>query len=525
MRLLAVLGILLAIALPVALSIFLARHQSMDQEQQRAIGYAREVLDRSETTADEIEAAFRALAASRSLDPCSEANIDLMRKLDVSSPSIQAIGVVNGDTLLCSSLTSPAEPVFIGAPDVRQPGGLAVWTDAELPFARGVHFLVVARAPYAAIIHKGLPIAVSNAGQGMSVALLSERGEILTARGYIDAAWFGRLDGSLQASFRNGGYVVAVVKSSRYFVDAVAALPVSELNERTWAIARTVVPFGIAMGLLLAWAAVALARSQLAMPAVLKAALRRKELFMVYQPVVDLHTGRWVGAEALIRWHRPKGEAVRPDVFIVAAEDSGLIRQVTKDVVLEQVRTDAAVLFREFPDFHIAINLAADDLQSEATIAMLRQLVDATGARSGSLMVEATERSFAEPRTVRGIVDALRAAGIRIAIDDFGTGYSSLSFLESLQFDLLKIDKSFVDTLDTGAPTSQVIHHIIEMAKALKLEMIAEGVETEAQAAFLRARGVHYAQGWLFAQPMSFKHLLEALHGELDVTQDEPETG
>jgi sensor c-di-GMP phosphodiesterase-like protein len=304
---------------------------------------------------------------------------------------------------------------------------------------------------------------------------------------------------------------VAAAVSRKYALAAIATLPDAEVNARAWMIARVTLPFGLLMGGLLAWAVFLLARVQQALPAVLKGALKRKELFMVYQPVVDLRTGRWVGAEALIRWHRPQGESVRPDVFIVAAEDSGLIQQVTKEVVLQQVCKDAEILFRHHRDFHIAINLAAEDMQSERTIHMLRDLVQATGARRGNLMVEATERSFAHPGAVRNIVAALRAIGIRIAIDDFGTGYSSLSFLESVDFDLLKIDKSFVDTLDTNCPTSQVIHHIIEMAKALNLEMIAEGVETEAQAQFLRARGVHYAQGWLFARPMAFDVMLETL--------------
>ncbi|WP_167759656.1 EAL domain-containing protein [Massilia horti] len=517
MRVLAVLGIALAIALPVALSIYLARYQGMEQEQQRALGYAREVLSRSEATLQEVDLDLNTLAASAAMgnDPCSATNIALMRQLDVSSPNTQAIGVVEGDRLVCMSLTGVVESIHLGPPDVIQPDGEKIWTHVELPFAPHRHFLVLGRGRFAAIVHKDLPIMVANAETGLAVAAWSgPRRVVLTSHGFIDPKWLNVLQGRDHASFVDAGYVVAVVASRQYAIDATAALPVSKLDERTWVVARTVVPFGVLTGVLLAWAAILLARAQLAMPAVLKAALKRKELFMVYQPVVDLRTGRWVGAEALIRWQRPKGEAVRPDVFIVVAEDSGLITQVTKDVVLEQVRMHAETLFKEFPDFHIAINLAAEDMQSERTIGLLRKLVEVTGAPTGSLMVEATERSFAAPSAVRNIVEGLHAEGIRIAIDDFGTGYSSLSFLESLDFDLLKIDKSFVDTLDTGAATSQVIHHIIEMAKALNLEMIAEGVETEAQAQFLRSRGVHYAQGFLFAHPMSFERLLEELKQE-----------
>jgi sensor c-di-GMP phosphodiesterase-like protein len=512
MKLLAALGIALAIALPVGLSTFLARYQGLEQEANLALRFAREVLSRSESTAVELDTGLDILAAKAVGDACSPGNIELMRQLDISSVTLQAIGVVERNQLLCLSLSGLQRPIDLGPPDIVQPSGVKIWTHVELPFAKGKQFLVIARGNYAGIVHKDYAIAVSDAEPGLSVAVLSfPRRAVLSARGLVKPEWLAALHGGYHTNFRDSDRIVAVVASRRYALAAVAALPEAEVDRRAWKIARVTLPFGLLMGGLLAWAVFLLARMQQALPAVLKGALKRKELFMVYQPVVDLRTGRWIGAEALIRWERPQGESVRPDVFIVAAEDSGLIRQVTKDVVLQQVCKDAETLFRHHPDFHIAINLAAEDMQSERTIQMLRELIEATGARRGNLMVEATERSFAHPGTVRNIVAALRAIGIRIAIDDFGTGYSSLSFLESVDFDLLKIDKSFVDTLDTNSPTSQVIHHIIEMAKALNLEMIAEGVETEAQAQFLRARGVHYAQGWLFARPMAFDVMLETL--------------
>ena len=140
----------------------------------------------------------------------------------------------------------------------------------------------------------------------------------------------------------------------------------------------------------------------------------------------------------------------------------------------------------------------------EETSHLLHDLIRRMEVQPHNILVEATERGFMQAEMARKIMDDLHAFNIRIAIDDFGTGYSSLSYLQKFKLDYLKIDKSFVDTMGSEAATSNVAHHIIEMAKSLKLEMIAEGVETEAQLQYLQERGVQFAQGWLFSKSLPF---------------------
>jgi len=295
-------------------------------------------------------------------------------------------------------------------------------------------------------------------------------------------------------TFVDRGCAVAVVRSDRYYIATIAALPVSYMLAQTRATTKILLAAGLLAGIALALITLYLARMQMAMPAVIRTALKRREFFLHYQPIVDLRTRQWVGAEALIRWRRRGGEMVRPDLFIHVVEDAGMIQRITQHVV-KLVARDVKDLFKRRPDFHIAINLSSDDLRADSTIKLLRQLVSDTHAAPGNLIVEVTERGFIKREPAQRIVRALRTGGIRVAVDDFGTGYSSLAFLESFELDFLKIDKSFVDTMNLDTPTSQVALHIIEMAKSLNLEMIAEGVETEAQGQFLCERGVQFRAG------------------------------
>jgi sensor c-di-GMP phosphodiesterase-like protein len=194
-------------------------------------------------------------------------------------------------------------------------------------------------------------------------------------------------------------------------------------------------------------------------------------------------------------------------LFIPVAEQSGLICRLT-DRLLELVERDAGEHLANHPEFHIAINLAPADLHTHAIVARLDTLLARTGARPSNVIVEITERGFLDLDSARTVLAALRERGIEVAIDDFGTGYSSLSYLETLGLDFLKIDRTFIEAIGTGAPTSQVVGHIMAMAHTLDLKMIAEGIESEAQAAFLRSHGVHYGQGWVFGKPMPFADVI-----------------
>jgi sensor c-di-GMP phosphodiesterase-like protein len=449
--------------------------------------------------------------------PCSEQTIARMRALDIASSYIQSVGYEENNRLLCSSLGLHGEGYALGEPSPAGPSGIRAWLGVDLAaLVPGHRFNLYGRDGFVAIVHPdlALDIAGRQATLGMRV-LLNEPRQVLQTRGSWPAESALQVDVLVDGARLVDGWLVVTRVSPGTNVAVMAARPAAVLDRQVRAQALVMAPVGLAAGLLLAAVVYLYVRAQMTLVAALRAALRGREFHLVYQPLVELDSGRCVGAEALVRWRRRDGQDIRPDVFIEAAEEAGLIRQLTAQV-FDLVADDFAPLLRSHPELHVGINVSSEDLQSAETVELVRELIERSGARANNFLIEATERGFLHADRARQVVSEIRALGVRVAIDDFGTGYSSLAYLERFELDFLKIDKSFVDTLNVDAATSQVALHIIEMAKSLRLQTIAEGVETQPQADVLRGRGVRYAQGWLFGRPMPIEAFAQFLGAQVD---------
>jgi sensor c-di-GMP phosphodiesterase-like protein len=401
-------------------------------------------------------------------------------------------------------MTGP--PVPLGPLSFRGSNGVGFYLDVPVTTTHGHPLLAIEKDGYAVLVHRDLPLDIWTSVPGVSLANIQlEQRRATIQHGYIDPGWLSRLGEHATVTFSDGRYLVTMARSRNFPTASVAAIPIAQLEQRSRENARRLVPAGVVAGVVAAATLLLLVRRQMSLAAALRTGLRRGQYYLDYQPLIDLHSGDCVGAEALLRWRDGAGELVSPDLFIPVAEANGIVGRLTERV-LDLVVDDAGHFLASHPGFHVAINLSPADLQSTSIVVLLDRFMARTGALPSNLIVEITERGFLHLERAREVIEALHMRGIEVAIDDFGTGYSSLSYLESLDLDFLKIDRSFIESIGTGAPTSQVVSHIIGMAHTLDLRMIAEGVENHEQAAFLRMRGVAFAQGWLFGRPGTFDY-------------------
>ncbi|MGV2068696.1 MULTISPECIES: EAL domain-containing protein [Agrobacterium] len=492
-------GILLAIigaVLPIAAMAWTSWRVAVQKELDILALVAERSLARADNTFKEAQGALEAIEAAH-LPACSDQHIAQMRIVTINVPSIEEIGYFENGVIKCTSWGRTAGNIAKSHVDYVTSEGIEVTLriqpgvshgDQMTSLHLGHHNALVAPSRFVDIILR----------DGISLALLNDHGQVISTQNQPDA----RVVTALAAQAGRGvndASLYSVVKDDG--LTAIVLEPRAAMREKLLRELMVLLPIGAFIASFIVGIIVWMSRKRLSPQTELEIAIRNREFVVHYQPIIDLKTNICVGAEALVRWRRPDGTLVRPDFFIPLAEETGLIEPIT-DQVVEAVIADIGPMLVEDRTLHIAVNLCAQDIKTGRILDFIDQRLTPAGIRKEQIWLEATERGFIDIDAARITLDKARRAGHSVAIDDFGTGYSSLQYLQGLPMDALKIDKSFVDTIGRNTATSTVTLHIIGMARELGLFSVAEGIETEEQAAYLREHGVDFGQGWLFSRPL-----------------------
>ena len=244
----------------------------------------------------------------------------------------------------------------------------------------------------------------------------------------------------------------------------------------------------------------------------LNTALEQHELVLHYQPKIDVASGVTFGAEALVRWQHPTRGLLYPDAFLPVVEQVGLMHAVTREVLEAAVR-QVAIWQNGGLDLSVAVNLSASDLLDDSLADRIEALLDEHAVPGEALELEITESVIMfDQQRARTVLDALRLLGCRIAIDDYGTGYCALAYLRDLPVDELKLDQSFVSGISTDSRSAAIVRSTIDLAHALGLQVVAEGIEDQQALDAVASFGCDYAQGFLFSRPVPAAAFAAAIH-------------
>ena len=256
------------------------------------------------------------------------------------------------------------------------------------------------------------------------------------------------------------------------------------------------------------------ALQRLAVENELRRALKQDEFVLYYQPIIHLKTGRVASAEALIRWRHPKRGTVPPMEFIPIAEEAGLIYDIGLKV-FDLLKRDLSLWRRNDLRPKVAVNISPKQLSEKNLLPAVRSFVNDTGVEPGQLTLEITESGIIHNlEEAREVVDEIKQEGIRIALDDFGAGHTSFVLLRQMPFDILKIDRSLITKVLTDQGDATIVESLIAIGRSMSIEVIAEGIEEEAQRDLLREKGCVWGQGFLFSDPLPMEEFTKLLKRE-----------
>lgn len=468
--------------------------------------YTHELSSRANDYAHEFDGIWKIFNPSR-FPFCSQEEIAEMQAITFRLEQVKDIGRVRDDKLQCSSFLGRLDPpIQARRPTMQLPNGIKIYTNVPLRFAAssiGTVFefeqVNVVLTPTAFNLsghpHTRSMVLVVNPQTKQYVQIAGTKLDVDPAQ--VLAQGRLRTAGALYNSHCSPdlGICVVATETLQDGMDGASSL--------LWE--YSVLGGMAGLGLSLAIGQFYLQRLGLAQQ--LRRALRKDALRLVYQPILRLPSRDCAGAEALVRWSDEEGNPIAPDFFVRIAEDRGFIDEITS-FVIRRATEEVGDILRKCPELTLSINISSSDLEGEDLHWLLEQHVLRAGIRPSQIALELTERSTTDLTILRDAILRLHKDGYQIHIDDFGTGFSSLAYLHELAVDAIKIDRTFTRTIGTDAITASILPQILNLAESLQLEVIVEGVETEAQATYLCATGKHIqAQGWCFGKPVSAHEL------------------
>lgn len=478
---------------PLVAIAYLSQTRATQAEQQHLAEYAQWTLKRANITLTEAEDALRQLKGAHG---CTPAHIVRMRRLTIDARSVDEIGHYQGGRLTCTSWGPVQAVVPERAPHERLANGLGLYLHVKPRITRGSEMLVLSDGAHNVLIQpQRMDVLLDS---HITVGVATGQGRLVALSGKADPRLVERLTRTAESG-TDEHHLFAVARTPNFIAFAISDQ--SAVQDHLGNELRLLIPVGLFVSAILIGVVAWVSRDRLSPQKELARAIRRREFVVHYQPIIELSTDLCVGAEALIRWCGPDGKWIAPDSFLSLAEETGLVAGIT-DLLIEHVVEDLTQMLTAERSVHIAINIAASDMESGRFLPVLKAALARSGVAPSQIWLEATERGFMDAEAARRTIEAARAEGHMVAVDDFGTGYSSLSLLETLPLDALKIDRSFVAAIGKNTATSIVTPHIIDMAHSLKFNIVAEGVETAEQEDYLRKAGVQFVQGWLYAKAL-----------------------
>jgi sensor c-di-GMP phosphodiesterase-like protein len=496
---------LLGTLLPLLAAYYLSWSRAAGFEESRLLEINSRLISRVRQTYSEAEKTLLYLNNLKNSSPCSQEHIQLMREATINNSVIEEIGYLHEGYLQCGTW-GRVTPVLIKFTDEIIKNGVQISLDNRSIISAKNRMISLRLGSYYVLVN---PLQFSNIviDPKIKVALFSPEGNLIAAFNNPDINFIKNyIDDKNKPESKQE--MISVVKGERF--TAIATEHKSNFYETLSKLQIALFPIGILLALPIIAVIIYFSRRRLSIESELEYAIDTNKLTVYYQPIVDLNSGYCIGAEALIRWFTSNNEAISPDYFIAVAEKAGLISKITKYVVNEVFNDMQSTLVAD-KNLHISINFSIHDFDNPQIMSFLEEQLNNSGIDREQIWLEITERQIVAFETTGSVIDKVRSTGYKLAMDDFGTGYSNISYLKNLTFDILKIDKSFVDTIGMNTVTSGITDDIISMAKRLNLKIVAEGIESTSQRDYLLQNGVDFGQGWLFSKALSSSEFLKYL--------------